>query len=205
VPSVITEPIMSSKIMATWPDSATISRDTLDTCVVQVADNGTYRTYSIDMVTGTIIGFYISGSLGTTMHMYFYSQWNGIYFLRKACTSYYDTTIDNGGYIFTNIRLNDSLMSPVREPAPAWQPVVAGRGVAEHESRTLAVAPDRELRILFYDMLGRGVYRSIYPAGAGGFPLTIDRACPADRCRSGTFLVRIEQPGLRPLTSYFSR
>ena len=204
VPSVITDPIMSSGIMATWLDSGAITRDSLDTCVVQVSgSDGYYNIYSIDMATGTIIAAYLNSVLGAVSHLYFYGHQNGIYFLRKVCTSSYDTTLDNGGYIFYNIRVNDTLMSPVVQDEPRKERLRPGTMGAGNGRKTLVLAPGATARLAFYDLLGKNLYEKLV-TGWGG-PVALDRSCPASNCRSGTFVVRVEQPGFRPATSFFSR
>ena len=203
VPSIIVDPIMSSLITASWADKGTITRDTLDTCVVEIQDTIVtvqdtveletivWTTYSIDMQRGVVIGFVTYGGPGSAQHQYIYGYEREIYYLRKVTFSF-DTTIEYaGGYEFYNIRLNG-------EPVPVINP-----GKPKPERFSIQWLDRRQgilsltgiagpARAALFDIRGRRItqeYREIN----GMFEL--NRLCPSSGCPSGPMLLWIENSG----------
>ena len=64
---------MSSATFAAWvADSGKVTRDTLDTCVVEIRNDTVSKSYSVDMVRGVVVGSIISEPAGYVFHKYFY-------------------------------------------------------------------------------------------------------------------------------------
>jgi hypothetical protein len=191
VPAIITEPIMSSATFASWADSGIVTRDTLDTCVVEIPDSGIMRTYSIDMLRGVVIGFIVSGGPDFAQHQYFYGYDKGIYYPRRV-TFGYDTTIEYGGYEFDNIRVNGEPV-PVITPAKRNPERFSVQWLdGKHGTISLAGITG-PARATLFDIQGRRITPGDREVN-GKFE--IGSLCPSRGCPSGPVLVRIEHRGI---------
>jgi hypothetical protein len=189
VPSVVVDPIMSALTAASWADSGKITRDTLDTCVVEVQDNGITRIFSIDMLRGVVIGFMIYGGTESAQHQYFWGYDKEIYYLQKVTFSAFDTTITNGGYEFYNIRVNGETVTPVIIPAKRKRERFSIQWVDRRQGTISLTGITGPSRIALFDIQGRRISSGEY--GING-PFAITRLCPGRGCPSGPLLVRIE-------------
>jgi hypothetical protein len=200
VPSIITEPIMSAKTIASWADSTTIiTRDTLDTCIIEVIKNGDYYFYMVDMQRGLIISFTLSSIVGSATQQYLYGYDTGIYFLRRVC--FFDTTIENGGYDFYNIRVNDNPVSHVVNiPRSPKRPFVFN---AFGKNGAIDLLGKENVRMTLYDLLGRRLFSRYFGKDAG--IVKLGDLCPAAQCPSGRLILRVEIPGSGMYNAVISR
>jgi hypothetical protein len=179
VPSILIAPIMTSATIASWADSGSIIRDTLDTCTVQVQENGASITYTVDMQRGVIISMVYSDQ-SYAMHQYFYGCQKGIYFLTKV-TFGGDTSIQtNGGYEFYNIRINGEHYTRIANYLDMPQPSIAGSG----RGNSMPIGTT----VSIYDLLGRRVV-------IGNRIGRMDGACRSGGYSSGVYLLKDEKQG----------
>jgi hypothetical protein len=191
VPSIIVDPIMSSMVPASWADSGKVTRDTLDTCIVQIGNDSVTKLYSVDMVRGVVIGFMTYGVAGSAEHQYFYGCDKGIYYLRKVTCSTWDTTIENGGYEFYNIRINGDTV-PVINPAKRNLERFSIQWVDRNQGTFVMNGLQGPARVALFDMRGRRISSGEYEING---PSAINRFCPSGGCPSGPMLLRIENSG----------
>jgi hypothetical protein len=189
VPSIVVDPIMSPLTAASWADSGKITRDSLDTCVVEVLDSGITRIFSIDMLRGVVIGFLIYGGTESAQHQYFWGYDKGIYYLQRVACSMSDTTIINGGYEFYNIRVNGEPITSVVTPSKRKQERFSIQWVDRRQGTVSLTGITGPSRIALFDIRGRPISSGEY--GING-PFSITRLCPVGGCPSGPLLVRIE-------------
>jgi hypothetical protein len=184
---------MSSLTADSWADSGKVVWDTLDTCVVEIPNNGITKSYSIDMQSGLVIRFNVYGGPESAQHQYFYGYDNGIYFLQKVSFSAYDTSIQNyGGYEFSNIRING-------------EPVMVITAANRKPERFIIQWIDRRqgtirlsgitgpARAALFDIRGRRVTPGYCDVNGS---IGIDRLCPIGGCPAGPLLLRIENGAL---------
>jgi len=182
---------MSSLTAASWADSGKVTRDTLDTCIVEIPNNGITRVYSIDMQHGVVIGFLIYGGSESAQHQYFYGYNNGVYYPRKVTFSY-DTTIEyGGGYEFYNIRINGEQV-PVVNPAKRKQERFSIQWVDRNQGTLVMNGLQGPARVALFDMRGRRISSGEHEMNG---PFAISRFCPSGDCPSGPLLLRIENSG----------
>jgi hypothetical protein len=189
VPSIIVDPIMSPLTAAAWADSGKVIRDTLDTCVVDLSISSVTRIYSVDMRRGVVIGFMKYGdTTGTAEHQYFYGYTGGIYYLQRVACSTFDTTIQNGGYEFYNIRINGEQV-PVINTAKRKQERFPFQWVDRNRGTLVMNGLQGPVRVALFDMRGRRISSGENEING---PFAINRLCPSGGCPSGPLLVRIE-------------
>jgi hypothetical protein len=115
--SMLREPLLSSAAVKGWPGrGATMTRDTLDTCALSYTTSAdSVWTYTIDKSSWLISRLVVhSKSLDSNVFdgTYFYGDSNGIPVIEKIALMR-DTTMHHGGYVFSNIRLNESIPDSV--------------------------------------------------------------------------------------------
>jgi hypothetical protein len=179
---------MSSATFASWADSGKVTRDTLDTCVVEIRNDTVAKTYSVDMVRGVVIGSIISEPSGYVMHKYFYECDNGIYYLRKVICPLMDedTTIENGGYEFFNVRITQV---PVINRAKRQQERFAIRWLDKKRGSISLSGTNGPARAALFDMQGRRITPMYHEVNGS---LDINRLCPIGGCPNQPLLLRIE-------------
>jgi hypothetical protein len=205
---MIFEPIMSSLTIASWADSGTIKRDSPDTCVVEVRKNGYVFSYSIDMKKGLIIAsFALSpGAVGSSSHLYVYGEYQGIYYIRKVCCfpdSTTDTTINNGGYEFHNIRINNKPVTQLINTSHSSRPRFGIRVMAKNGGRTIYFGGNEPVRIISYDLRGRQLF-SMFAGRETGIA-RLDQVCASGRCPRGGYIVCVQAQGSTPLSGFSIR
>jgi hypothetical protein len=205
---MIFEPVMSSLTMASWADSGTIKRDSPDTCVVEVRKNGYVFSYSIDMKKGLIIASVAlsPGAVGSSSHRYVYGESKGIYYIRKVCCfpdSTTDTTINNGGYEFHNIRINNEPVTQVINTSHSSGPRFAIRVMAKNGGRKIFFGGNEAIRINSYDLRGRRLFSML--AGEETGIVQLDQACASGRCPSGGYIIRVQAKGSTPISGFSIR
>lgn len=189
VPSVIIKPIMSAKMVRAWATSAAVViRDSLDTCVVKVPDSADTLLYSVDMARGVISGLNWYGASGYVTHQYFYGRDNGVYYLQKVSCSSWDTTIEYGGYRFSNIRINGQPVTSVKRSAQPEKSPFAIHPAGSRGDQILFTGAQAGMRIAAFDLLGRGLFE-IALRGSGDI-LDPDRLCGGAGCPSGPLVLR---------------
>lgn len=190
VPSVITEPIMSSETFAAWADSGVILSDTLDTCVVNVCKDGYCGLYSIDMKTWLVIAAMFSTPSGTGNHtkVYYYGNHDGTYYVQKILCGWppTDTTIANGGYEFLNIRINGEAVTPVVTPP---RPLRQRFSVQRLDGMVSLFGTTGMSRASLYDIRGRRITPQTKEVRDR---FAMHDLCPASGCPSGPLLLRID-------------
>ena len=191
IPSILNEPIMSAKTVRVWADSAAVvMRDSPDTCVVKVPNLTDTLLYTVDMARGVIIGLDVSTLfVALFTHQYFYGYDKGIYYLQKVSCSSSDTSIMEGGYRFSNIRINNEPVTSAvnrfrREKSPCTIHAI-GRG----SDRIAVFGGKAGMRIAAFDLLGRSLFETALQ-GAGDV-LRLDRLCRGTGCPSGPLILRI--------------
>jgi hypothetical protein len=186
-------PIMSAKVVAAWADSAAVVvRDTLDTCAVKVPHNADTILYSIDMARGVIIGLYWYGPSEYVTHQYFYGFDKGVYYLRQVSCSSWDTTIESGGYMFKNIRINGEPVSSVLGRLRPEKSRFAIRPIGRGGDRITFTGAEAGVGITVFDLSGRGLFETTL-RGKGEI-LDLDRLRSGARRPSGPLILRITGP-----------
>jgi hypothetical protein len=207
VPSIISSSIISAKTIAAWADSAaTVTRDSLDTCVVQVPNNGDTLLYSVDMARGVIVGLYWYGAWSGyyITHQYFYGLDKGIYYLQKVSCSSNDTSIENGGYRFSNIRINGEPVTSVLGRLRPEKAPFAVRPVGRGSDRVTFTRGEAGTRVAAFDLFGRSLFRT--GLRGKGDVLDLNRLCGGARCPSGPLILRINgQSGAAFFSTAISR
>jgi phosphoribulokinase len=194
VPSVMSMPIMSAKMVGAWAESAAVViRDTLDTCTVKVPHNADTILYSIDMARGVIVGLYLYGPSGYVTHQYFYGFDKGVYYLRQVSCASWDTTIQNGGYIFKNVQINGEPVSSVLNRFRHERSRFAIRPIVSEGDRISFTGAEAGMRITAFDLFGRTVFETTLRGK--GEVLNADRLCGGARCPSSPLLFRINAAG----------
>jgi hypothetical protein len=190
VPSILLDPLMSSKTAASWADGGTVTWDTLDTCVVEILDTNLWIRYSIDMQRGLVVGLFRSDGINSAQHQYFYGCEKGIYYLRKVTFSI-DTTLEYGGYEFYNIRLNGEPV-PVINQAKRNPERFSIQWLNKIRGTMALTGIQGPAKVALFDVRGRRIapgYREV----TGMFE--INSLCPSIGCPSGPVLLRIENSG----------
>jgi hypothetical protein len=198
---------MASATIAPWADSGTIIMDTPDTCVVQVTMIGYTFTYSIDMQSGLIFlsSTMVEGGGPQFFQFYLYGEYNGINYIRRVCCidpSIPDTTLNNGGYDFYNIRINGEPVTPVINPPRAREPRFAIRS-AERGAMKVFYGGNEPARMSFYDLRGRTLFSTFLIKETGA--VRLDKACPSGRCPGGRYIIRLETAGSAPYSTVVTR
>jgi hypothetical protein len=166
--STLREPVLSSAGIKAWKDKgAVVTRDTLDTCVVSYATaTDSSWTYKIDKTRWLITGLLVhqnSPDSNVFNGLFFYRDSGGIQVLEKIALMQ-DSTMRHGGYVFSNIKINEPLPDSMFKNA-----VIRSRTVVEKGKFGIIVNPSsvvfefpREAGIVHaavYDAAGRLVAR----------------------------------------------
>ncbi len=184
IPSIMSKPIMSAKMIGAWANSAAaVVYDTLDTCVVKVPENADTLFYSIDMAQGVIFGLDWQGLSKNVTHQYFYGHDKGVYYLQKVSCSNSDTSIMSGGYLFSNIRINGEAVTSVQDRLrPEKSPFTTHPFIGAKPGA----------RIAAFDLFGRNLFKTALQGK--GDVLHPDRLCGGARCSSGPLVLRRSGP-----------
>jgi hypothetical protein len=160
------DPVLSSNPIKAWKDKgAVVTRDTLDTCVVSYTTTDSSWTYKIDksrwLVSELVVHSYTLDS-NVFSGTFIYRDSGGIPVLEKIGLLR-DTTMRHGGYVFTNIKINEGL------PDSMFSAVIRSRNVVEKGKFGIVVNPSsvvfefpREAGIIragVYDAAGREVQK----------------------------------------------
>jgi hypothetical protein len=111
--SVLREPVLSAAAIGGWKDKgAVVTRDTLDTCVVAYGTSADSSwTYKIDKTRWLITGLtvhQVSPDSNVFNGLFFYRDSSDIPVLEKIALMK-DTSMQHGGYVFSNIKINQPL------------------------------------------------------------------------------------------------
>jgi hypothetical protein len=166
--STLAEPVLSSAVIKAWKDKgAVVSRDTLDTCVVSYATTDSIWSYRIDKSRWLVSELVVhSNPLDSNVFSgtFIYRDSGGIPVLEKIGLLR-DTTMRHGGYVFSNIKINEALPDSMFKNA-----VIRSRNVVEKgkfgiivNSSSVVFEFPREAGIMragVYDAAGREVART---------------------------------------------
>jgi hypothetical protein len=164
--STLTDPVLSSNPIKAWKDKgAAVLRDTLDTCVVSYATTDSNWTYKIDKSRWLVTELVVHSNLldsNVFSGTFIYRDSGGIPVLEKIGLLR-DTTMLHGGYVFSNIKINEGL------PDSMFSAVKRSRTVVEKGKFGITVNPafvvfefPREAGIIragVYDAAGREVQK----------------------------------------------
>ena len=165
--STLREPVLSSAGIKAWKDKgAVVTRDTLDTCVVSYTTTDSIWTYRIDKSMWLVSELVVhSNSLDSNVFdgTFIYRDSSDIPVLEKIALMK-DTSMRHGGYVFSNIKINQPLPDSMFKNA-----VIRSRTVVEKGKFGITVSPSsvvfefpREAGIMragVYDAAGREVTR----------------------------------------------
>lgn len=164
--STLREPVLSSAVIKAWKGKgAVVTRDTLDTCVVSYATaTDSIWTYKIDKSRWLISELVVHQNFPDSnvfSGTFIYRDSGGIPVLEKIALMK-DTTMQHGGYVFSNIKINEPLPDSMFKNA-----VMRSRAVVEKGKLGITVSPSsvvfefpREagiMRAAVYDAVGRKI------------------------------------------------
>jgi hypothetical protein len=163
--STLREPVLSSGPIKAWKDKgAVVSRDTLDTCVVSYATTDSIWSYKIDKSMWLVSELVVhSNSLDSNVFdgTFIYRDSSSIPVIEKIALMK-DTAMKHGGYVFSNIKINQPLPDSMFKNA-----VMRLRTVVEKGKLVITVNPSsvvfefpRDAGIMHaevYDATGRKV------------------------------------------------
>ncbi|HUI91442.1 MAG TPA: T9SS type A sorting domain-containing protein [Chitinivibrionales bacterium] len=146
--ATLREPLLSSAVIRGWKDKgAAVRRDTLDTCVVSYATTADSSwAYTIDKNRWVITALLVhqsSPDSNVFNGIFLYGDSGGVPLLEKIALMR-DTSMNHGGYVFSNIKINEPLPDSMFNSAVihARRPVEAGRiGISVNPSSVMFEFP----------------------------------------------------------------
>ena len=191
---MLTDPVLSSNPIKAWKDKgAVVLRDTLDTCVVSYATTDSSWTYKIDKSRWIVSELVVHSNLldsNVFSGTFIYRDSGGIPVLEKIGLLR-DTTMRHGGYVFSNIKINEGL------PDSMFSAVKYSRNVVEKGKLGIIVNPssivfefpkDAEIiRAGVYDAAGREVQKITVDGNSGKCVWRFGKSIQA-----GSYFVRAE-------------
>jgi hypothetical protein len=174
--STLREPVLSSAVIKAWKyKGAVVTRDTLDTCVVSYATSAdSIWTYKINKSMWLVSELVVhSNSLDSNVFdgTFFYRDSSDIPVLEKIALMK-DTSMNHGGYVFTNIKINEPLPDSMFKNAVMRSRTVVDKGklgITVNPSSVIFEFP-REAGIMragVYDAAGREVYKMAVDGNRG--------------------------------------
>lgn len=164
--STLREPVLSSAVIKAWKDrGAVVTRDTLDTCVVSYTTSADSSwTYRIDKSMWLISELVVhSNSLDSNVFdgTFFYRDSSDIPVLEKIVLMK-DTTMRHGGYVFSNIKVNQGLPDSMFKNAVMRSRTVVDKGkfgiIVNPSSVVFEFPRDAgNIRAAVYDAAGRKI------------------------------------------------
>lgn len=165
--SILREPVLSSGPIKAWKDKgAVVTRDTLDTCVVSYAATDSIWSYKIDKSMWLVSELVVhSNSLDSNVFdgTFIYRDSSSIPVIEKIALMK-DTAMNQGGYVFSNIKINQPLPDSMFKNALIRSRAVVYKGkfgITVSPSSVVFEFPRDEgiMRAAVYDAAGRKVYK----------------------------------------------